>query len=327
MANVRVDENKPTNDATFNSQALLFYGENVRAKDGGRYYASVGHIAFNATVPGIVEVEFSSNGDNTPRGVMINELKSDTSKMKASVKTYKAYVPAGDVVLMGYEGDETDKYIRISKITFTANPAVGYTRNVTNNIGTLCVDHNVLAGGALGATFYQIAGRNATYPDKIDFDEVAPNEVLKAGEPYIFQSTTGRIDLFYAEGDAVTDSVVVNGMHGVLVGGNLEITEANMMDVYYISENKLRDCSNLVSSGLTLVANRAYIVMSEVDAAPSQPAPGRRRMTIGGGNAPAITTGIDALNAGVAPVKVMINGQIFILRGEKMYDATGRLVK
>jgi hypothetical protein len=25
--------------------------------------------------------------------------------------------------------------------------------------------------------------------------------------------------------------------------------------------------------------------------------------------------------------KVLINGQLFILRGEKMYDATGRLVK
>ena len=38
-------------------------------------------------------------------------------------------------------------------------------------------------------------------------------------------------------------------------------------------------------------------------------------------------TGIDELNASETPMKVMINGQLFIIRGEKMYDATGRLVK
>ena len=38
-------------------------------------------------------------------------------------------------------------------------------------------------------------------------------------------------------------------------------------------------------------------------------------------------TGMDELNADEAPVKVLINGELFIIRGEKMYDATGRLVK
>ena len=56
------------------------------------------------------------------------------------------------------------------------------------------------------------------------------------------------------------------------------------------------------------------------------PAPGRRRISMSG-EAPQVTTGMENLNAGEQPVKVLINGQIFILRGEKMYDATGRLVK
>jgi hypothetical protein len=42
---------------------------------------------------------------------------------------------------------------------------------------------------------------------------------------------------------------------------------------------------------------------------------------------PQVATGIDALNASDAPVKVLINGQLFIIRGEKMYDAKGQLVK
>ena len=38
-------------------------------------------------------------------------------------------------------------------------------------------------------------------------------------------------------------------------------------------------------------------------------------------------TGVDNLNASDAPVKVMIDGQLFILRGEKLYNANGQIVK
>jgi hypothetical protein len=38
-------------------------------------------------------------------------------------------------------------------------------------------------------------------------------------------------------------------------------------------------------------------------------------------------TGVDAFNASETPVKMIIDGKLFILRGEKMYDATGKLVK
>lgn len=329
MANVRVGDNKPTNDATFNSQALLFYGENVRAKDGGRWYASLGHIKFNVTKPGIVEVEFSDNGNND-RCLSINGFMSPASSSKTDIKTFKVFVPAGEVTLMGMEGAAPDKYIRISKITYTVKETPDYTRNVSNNIGTLCVDHNVLVGGAQGATFYQIASRNEQYNDKIDFEEVLPNEELKAGEPYIFKSTTGRIDLFYGT-TAVEDSVDVRGMHGVLVGGSLEINEANKMDVYYIEANKLRDCSNLFS--LTLVANRAYIVMSEVPTyaqyqeaqQQSNNAP-RRRVTLGR-DAENAAQGFENILGGDQPMKVMIDGTLYIIRGEKVFDATGRLVK
>jgi hypothetical protein len=46
-----------------------------------------------------------------------------------------------------------------------------------------------------------------------------------------------------------------------------------------------------------------------------------------GAAAPQVVTGIDELNASEAPRKVLINGELFILRGEKMYDAKGQLVK
>ena len=181
------------------------------------------------------------------------------------------------------------------------------------------------------ATFYQIASRNEQYNDKIDFEEVLPNEELKAGEPYIFQSTTGRIDLFYGE-TVADDPVAVRGMIGSFVNANVDIDEFNKNDILYIANNKLWNCDNLVGSHLSVVANRAYIVMSDVPtyaeyqaAQTSNPAP-RRRVTLGK-DAEQVATGCENVNVSDKPVKMIINGQLFILRGEKMYDAKGQLVK
>ena len=58
------------------------------------------------------------------------------------------------------------------------------------------------------------------------------------------------------------------------------------------------------------------------------PAPGRRRLSVGAG-APQIATGLEdgeLMNDGMVK-KVLINGELFIIRGEQMYDATGRIVK
>ena len=336
MANVRVDDKKPTNDATFNSQALLFYGENVRAKDSGRWYASLGHIKFNVTKPGIVEVEFSDNGSNN-RCLSINGFMSPASSSKTDVKTFKVFVPAGEVTLMGMEGAATDKYIRISKITYTVKETPNYTRNVSNNIGTLCVEHNVLVGGALGATFYQIASRNADYDYKIDFEEVLPNEELKAGEPYIFQSTTGKIELFFSETTSNVAPIEVRGMIGNYDATTLDITEENKSTTYYFAQNKLWNCEDLVDSDLKLNEHRAYIDFTKVptyadyEASKQQQqnnAPRRRVSLVMNGEQ--VATGIEnggLINGENGVQKVLINGKLFILRGEKMYDVTGKLVK
>ena len=325
MANIKVGDKQPTNNATFNSQALVFYGENVRAKDGDRYYASIGHISFNVTVPGKVTVEFSDNGTNN-RKVSINGALSESSASKTDVKTFTTIVPAGEVMIEGVNEDGTgnNRYIRISKIIFNATP--DYTRPVSNNIGTLCVDHNVPAAGLVGATFYQLAGKEPTY-GKLVFDEVTE---LVAGEPYIFESTTGSIALYYGETVQATP-VEVNHMIGSYVDTEVEITEENKTSVMYIASNKLWDCSDyqtFTNQKLQVVANRAYIANYDAIGAPASasPAPGRRRITVGkdGQNA---ATDVDLLNAAEAPVKMIIDGKMYILRGEKMYDATGRLVK
>ncbi len=247
-------------------------------------------------------------------------------------KNYTIYVKAGDVTIYNVPAEGTYP-MRVEKITFTVKESPDYPRDVTNNIGTLCVDHNVVAGGALGATFYQIASRNETYPDKIDFEEVMPGEELKAGEPYIFKSNTGKIELYY--GETVADGpVAVRGMHGVLTdGGSIAITEENKRNILYISQNDLYNCTNLTS--LSLVKNRAYIVMSEVPTyaeyqasqSNSQSNNARRRVTLSMNGTNSATDIDNIFGNDTKAEKVLINGQLFILRGGKMFDATGRLVK
>ena len=248
-------------------------------------------------------------------------------------KNYTIYVKAGDVTIYNVPANGTYP-MRVEKITFTVKESPDYPRDVTNNYGTLCVDHNVLVGGALGATFYQIASRNETYPDKIDFEEVMPGEELKAGEPYIFKSNTGKIELYY--GETVADGpVAVRGMIGNYESSTLDIDEENKLDILYIANNKLYNCSNLVGGKLILNDHRAYIKMSDVPTyaeyqasqSNSQPNNARRRVTLSMNGTNSATDIDNIFGNDTKAEKVLINGQLFILRGGKMFDATGRLVK
>ena len=87
------------------------------------------------------------------------------------------------------------------------------------------------------------------------------------------------------------------------------------------------------SDNVILGANRAYVLgLDNLDVVSSAPTPGTngapRRRLVMGGNAPAVATDIDNIFDNDTKVqKVLINGQLFIIRGDKTYDATGRLVK
>jgi hypothetical protein len=184
-------------------------------------------------------------------------------------------------------------------------------------IGTFCINRNVEAGDIYGGTFYQLAGK--TEEGKLAFDEVTS---LNAGEPYIYQASESTVGVIYGA-TSKASPVPVNGMYGSFEDFTLDITEANKQNILYIASNKIWDCSDLVDGDLDVVANRCYIKLDEVpDAAPNA-APGRRRITLGRDEA----TGLFDLNTSDAPRKLLINGTIYILRGENVYDATGRLVK
>ncbi len=286
-------------------------------------------LHMHTTVNGTLKITAANEGHSMTLNVQNAGRDMEIATLTGGQVEYTVYVLAGDVRIYNVSSDS--KPMRVSKITFTvdATQDPDYTRDIATlnigNIGTLCVDHNVPVGGMVGATFYQIAGKDEY--GKIAFDEV---DSLVAGEPYIFQSHTNLLTLYY--GNVTADEAVVkNGMHGYLGDANytLDIDESNKTDIMYIANNRLWNCEDLVGIGLTVVPNRCYIVYSAVSDLDNNSTPnnGRKRVFIGGASAPQTATGLENLVGGEQAQKLMINGQLYILRGEKLFDATGRLVK
>ncbi len=198
-----------------------------------------------------------------------------------------------------------------------------YTRPnvIANQLGTICLPNG---GKMVGATPFEIHHMDydgSGNPYKIYFDEV---EEMVAGRPYVFlpEGDNTDVKVYYTD----TENAPAGDYKG-LYGTYEDIYP--LAQGYYIIYNNMY--YNVNTANVKVLAYRAYIKLSEVpdyDATQTIPAGTKapRRISIGNG-APAVATGIDELNASETPVKMMIDGELFILRGEKMYDATGRLVK
>lgn len=199
-----------------------------------------------------------------------------------------------------------------------------YSRNVSGNYATICLPK---AGKIIGATLYEIAYYGET-SKKIFFDEIVNGE-MEAGIPYIFQPAAGveKINVYYSDNTA--ENVEARDRNGLIGFYNLNDPEATHnitqnAGFYILYNNQYW----LVSGRKAYVENyRAYIRLADIT--PSEPtlAPGRRRISMSV-NDTQTTTGFENVQGDNGQcIKVLINGELFILRGEKMYDAKGQLVK
>lgn len=200
-----------------------------------------------------------------------------------------------------------------------------YSRNVSGNYATICLPK---AGKIIGATLYEIAYYGGA-SKKIFFDEIVNGE-MEAGIPYIFQPAAGveKINVYYSDNTA--EDVVAGNRNGLIgfydlnnENATLPLADNASLGNYILYQNAYW----LVSGRAAYIANyRAYIRLADIT--PSEPtlAPGRRRISMSV-NDTQTTTGFENAEANEAPHKVLINGELFILRGEKMYDAKGQLVK
>jgi len=182
---------------------------------------------------------------------------------------------------------------------------------------TMCLNKKVVY--VRGASIWRVVSKAQNGSDVILEDVEG---VLDAGRPYIFYATADKLEVVY-EGDAVL-APLTEGNNG-LVGSFSKAQIAKDANNYIIYNNELY----LVNSDNVYVGDyRAYLHMAVVPAYVSaSPAPGRRRITMGV-HGEQTATGVDNVHGdNVQCTKVLVNGQLFILRGEKMYDATGKLVK
>ena len=311
LANVEGAVNDP---AIFESDNIMATGGK---QAGTKLQASM--IKFHTTVPGSVIVKFANTGNKSNyRYLVVNGVQSEAGSKNSTVVTYAEYVPAGDVVLTVTTADGGNMFNFTSvefKLDNDLEPARTDEWLAPGEMGTICIPQGAVA---VGADIYELVGSEPVY-GKIVFETV---KHMKPGKPYMFISKGTRIDFITTDEAEASEPDNSGAMKGTFVALNL--TELD--NVYYFAQHALWSCVDL--SSLSVPANRAYVKLDEVQQIQAEtPAPGRVRMSLGVNGAPAVTTGVENAQMDNAPVKMIINGQLFILRGEKMFDATGRLVK
>jgi len=316
IANV---SSKVPNYESFRSDMLYGTGQYVwRPND--RYFQGF-KVRFVTTVPGIVKVTYRGTGNN--KNIILSINDSTYAEYQGGFTTVKNFVQAGEVVIEGVGGTgNAGGMTRIQRIEFVAE--ADYTREVNaGRYGTICLPNG---GVMVGATLYEVAYYGET-SKKIFFDEIL-NGTMEAGVPYIYLPNEGadKLAVFYTD-EADESAKSANGLVGY-IGASEDAADALAVPAgegnYILNNNQYREV--VYANSAYILSHRAYIKLAAIN--PTEPAlaPGRRRISMGV-QGEQVVTGMENLNASEQPVKVLINGQIFILRGEKMYDATGRLVK
>ena len=193
----------------------------------------------------------------------------------------------------------------------TYSLGLSYTRTVAEgDFGTICLPYD---GTVEGATLYSIAGKEMDGEAVKNLVLAEVGEVLMGGKPYVFKATASELKVSYTS-DEYTAADKYQGLHGTY-----DAIKALPADgtVYVISQNKFWCVNSNVSCG----ANRAYIVLSEVEEASAA-----NNLIIGNGN---LADGINAVVVAPANSKMYnLNGQavgadykgVVIMNGKKMFN-------
>ena len=186
-----------------------------------------------------------------------------------------------------------------------------YTRSelTIGNYGTICLAYNVNEGDYTGAMFYKVVARNDEY---VTLEDVTS---LNAGEAYIFKATATEINCTYS-GEKVNAPLAASENN--VLQGVFELAEIPA-GKWFLKDNQLW-CS---TGTQTVGANRAYL--TELTPAAAAPAPGRHRISMPIQKMPTAISNVSAEKASVR--KVMLNGNIYIMREGTLYDMRGNCVK
>ncbi len=178
---------------------------------------------------------------------------------------------------------------------------------------TICLEKKIVA--VRGATFW---GINNCSEDNLTVYLEMQQPPFDAGKPFIFHATAETLEVAY-EGDAVGAPITNGALRGTFSYMAADALAAAGSNIYMMYNNALHP----LGTNNHLDAHRAYLLFDAL--VPGTPAPGRtvRSMPMHGN----VTTDIEDAEASAKPMKKLIDGQLFIQCGEKLYDATGRQVK
>ena len=196
-----------------------------------------------------------------------------------------------------------------------------YSRDVVaERYGTICLPYAVPAGAYTGAKIYKVVSFAEIENKNLLLEEV---DAMEAGKPYFFYAEKERIQFIYT-GDAAEASKE-NGLYGTIEGEKVKGKE-----FYVLQKNVLRPTYNAATATdveVEVGANRAYLYIKEVPSYKGEVLSPRHRV-MGVQGAPSVATDIDQVQSGeVQNTKLLIDGTLYILRGEKIYDITGKLIK
>ena len=299
----------------FRSDMLYGKGQYVW-RSGNKFFQGTA-IKFTTTVAGAVRVYFRSTGSGKTVNVAINGTDAGSRTNSFGWSSY-VEVPAGEVEMIC----TGDGYTRIQKIEFLEEINRREAAWVApGELGTVCLKDNAKA---LGAKVFEVMGCNAS--GYMVFDEILSGEI-EAGKPYLFEVTrNGSVAFFKTVGATHTETAESDkGMIGTFDGETLHPGTGNYC--YFSGRHIWR--VNDFSVDITVPAYCCYVDYDEFKNNPistAAPAPGRRRVVLGV-NGKDEAQGFEDLDASEKPLKVMIDGTLYIIRGEKVFDATGRLVK
>jgi len=295
----------------------------------GHFYlkTSDGEYLYNASTSSKSYLRTKAEEENVSWTIAVDaEGVATITSVENTNRTKMRYNPntSGSPLFNCYASGQEDIALYMLEEDTPEPPVVDYTE-VRNGLTegwyyTMCLDKAVTAVKA--GSIWKVLSKAANGNDVILEEAELP---LAAGRPYIFRAAANTLEVAYT-GDAVDDPVNDDDNNG-LIGSFTQKSIAQSNDNYIIYNNALYFVN---SDNVKVGAYRAYLDMTGVPAYSNEPQQGnapRRRVTMAV-YGEQVATGIESIQPSeISNQKVLINGQLFILRGEKMYDATGRLVK
>lgn len=186
-----------------------------------------------------------------------------------------------------------------------------YERSVSpGEYGTVCIGYEVEHANISGAEMYEVDEWSAD-GKTLTLSELGESESMVAGRPYIFRATASTLSLGYDGSASEAPAGSYNGLIGSYEQGQILANDDN----YIIYQNKLW----LVTGVAYVGAHRAYIHKTNA----TTPSSASRRRVMLYVNGTQTATGIDQLNSNPSNGKFIENGQLFIIRDGRIYNAQG----